>query len=132
WYGDHPNLHSFPPRRSSDLTPAQFVPRNPHFCRSALSAFGPRDFLELVQRHGIAWHEKHRGQLFCDESSERIIDMLRAECEDARVAWRMPCTVEKIEQVEGGFRLHTSGGGLEVPRLVLATGGMAIPQLGAT
>ncbi|HLU00104.1 MAG TPA: NAD(P)/FAD-dependent oxidoreductase [Burkholderiaceae bacterium] len=113
-------------------TPAQFVSRNPHFCRSALSSYGPRDFLELVERHGIAWHEKHRGQLFCDDSSERIIDMLRAECEDARVAWRMPCSVERIDHVDGAFHLHTSGGGLEVPRLVLATGGMAIPQLGAT
>lgn len=113
-------------------TPAQFVSRNPHFCRAALSAYGPRDFLELVERHGIAWHEKHRGQLFCDDSSERIIDMLRAECDDAGVAWRMPCRVESVEHVEGVFRLQTSLGGIEASRLVLATGGMAIPQLGAT
>lgn len=113
-------------------TPAQFVSRNPYFCRAALSAYGPRDFLELVERHGIAWHEKHRGQLFCDDSSERIIDMLRAECDDAGVAWRMPCRVESVEHVEGAFRLQTSLGGIEASRLVLATGGMAIPQLGAT
>ena len=113
-------------------TAAQFVSRNPHFCRSALAGYGPRDFLDLVERHGIAWHEKHRGQLFCDESSELIIDMLRAECDDAGVAWRMPCSVEAIEQRKGGFHLQTSRGGIEARRLVLATGGMAIPQLGAT
>jgi len=113
-------------------TPAQFVSRNPHFCRSALSGYGPRDFLDLVERHGIRWHEKHRGQLFCDESSEQIIDMLRAQCEDARVAWRMPCTVEAIAHESGGFMLQTSLGGIEARQLVLATGGMAIPQLGAT
>ncbi|NYT22682.1 NAD(P)/FAD-dependent oxidoreductase [Alcaligenaceae bacterium] len=113
-------------------TPAQFISRNPHFCRSALSAYGPRDFLELVERHGIRWHEKHRGQLFCDDSSERIIDMLRAECDDARVAWRMPCSVHTVERAEGGFRLSTSDGGIEARHLILATGGMAIPQLGAT
>lgn len=113
-------------------TPAQFVSRNPHFCRSALAAYGPRDFLALVKRHGIRWHEKHRGQLFCDESSEQIIDMLRAECEDARVTWRMPCTVDAVSQTEGGFQLQTSEGLIEARQLVLATGGMAIPQLGAT
>src|SRR5690554_2749900 len=113
-------------------TAAQFVSRNPHFCRSALAGYGPRDFLDLVERHGIAWHEKHRGQLFCDESSELIIDMLRAECDDAGVVWRMPCTVEAIEQEEGSFRLQTSRGGIEARRLIMATGGMAIPQLGAT
>ncbi|WP_414598974.1 NAD(P)/FAD-dependent oxidoreductase [Achromobacter sp. F4_2707] len=113
-------------------TPAQFVSRNPHFCRSALAGYGPRDFLDLVERHGIRWHEKHRGQLFCDESSEQIIDMLRAECEDAGVVWRMPCSVESVEQAEHGFRLQTSSGGIEARQLVLATGGMAIPQLGAT
>lgn len=113
-------------------TAAQFVSRNPHFCRSALAGYGPRDFLDLVERHGIRWHEKHRGQLFCDESSELIIDMLRTECEDAGVAWRMPCTVEHIEQVQGAFQLRTTTGGIEARRLVLATGGMAIPQMGAT
>lgn len=113
-------------------TPAQFISRNPHFCRSALSGYGPRDFLDLIERHGVRWHEKHRGQLFCDDSSERIIDLLRAECDDAGVTWRMPCRVESIEQAEGAFRLQTSGGGIEARQLVLATGGMAIPQLGAT
>src|SRR5690606_3142895 len=113
-------------------TPAQFVSRNPHFCRSALSGYGPRDFLDLVERHGIRWHEKHRGQLFCDESSEQIIDMLRAQCEDARVAWRMPCTGEALAHESGGFMLQTSLGGNEARQLMLATGGMAMPQLGAT
>ena len=114
-------------------TPAQFISRNPMFCRSALAAYGPQDFLALVKRHGIRWHEKHRGQLFCDDSSEQIIDMLRAECDDAGVAWRMPCTVQSVESFpEGGFVLSTSLGDLQARQLVLATGGMAIPQLGAT
>ena len=114
-------------------TPAQFISRNPMFCRSALAAYGPQDFLALIKRHGIRWHEKHRGQLFCDESSEQIIDMLRAECEDAGVSWRMPCTVESVaSRPEGGFVLSTSLGELSARQLVLATGGMAIPQLGAT
>lgn len=113
-------------------TPAQFVSRNPHFCRSALAGYGPRDFLDLVERHGIRWHEKHRGQLFCDESAEQIIDMLRAECDASRVSWRMPCTVQSIAHENGAFQLQTSAGGIEARQLVLATGGMAIPQLGAT
>ena len=114
-------------------TPAQFISRNPMFCRSALAAYGPQDFLALIKRHGIRWHEKHRGQLFCDESSEQIIDMLRAECDDARVSWRMPCTVEAVDAVlEGGFTLSTSQGEIQARQVVLATGGIAIPQLGAT
>jgi len=114
-------------------SPAQFISRNPMFCRSALAAYGPQDFLALIKRHGIRWHEKHRGQLFCDDSSEQIIDMLRSECDDARVSWRMPCTVDRIDSLpEGGFALDTSMGGVEARQVVLATGGMAIPQLGAT
>src|SRR5690606_19058844 len=113
-------------------TPAQFVSRNPHFCRSALAGYTPRDFLDLVERHGIRWHEKHRGQLFCDESSEDIIRMLRSECEDARVEWRMPCTVQSVSRNGDGFVLQTSQGAIHAAQLVLATGGMAIPQLGAT
>src|SRR5690606_32051166 len=64
--------------------PANFISQNPNFCRSALAGYTPRDFIDLVKRHGIAWHEKHKGQLFCDESSEQIIAMLQAECEDRK------------------------------------------------
>lgn len=113
-------------------SPANFISANPHFCRSALSAYTPRDFIDLVQRYGIAWHEKHRGQLFCDHSSEDIIAMLRRECDLGKVAWRMPCSVESIESLGPGFVLHTSQGRITAASLVVATGGMAIPQLGAT
>lgn len=113
-------------------TPAQFISQNPHFCRSALAAYTPRDFLDLVESHGVRWHEKHRGQLFCDESSTEIIRVLKAECEKGRVRWRMPCQVEGITHADGRFVLHTDQGSVRVPQLVLATGGMAIPQLGAT
>lgn len=117
---------------NTGVTHAQYLSQNPDFCRSALSAYTPRDFLDLVERHGIRWHEKHRGQLFCDESSEDIIRMLRSECEDARVAWRMPCTVQSVSRNDDGFVLQTSQGAIHAAQLVLATGGMAIPQLGAT
>lgn len=112
--------------------PAHFLSENPHFCRSALSAYTPQDFLGLVKRHRIAWHEKHRGQLFCDDSSENIIDMLRAECGAGNVQWRMGCSVAEIAQGEAGFELRTSQGVIRAAKLVIATGGMAIPQLGAT
>ncbi|NYT80596.1 NAD(P)/FAD-dependent oxidoreductase [Alcaligenaceae bacterium] len=113
-------------------TPANFISQNPDFCRSALSAYTPRDFLDLIRKHGISWHEKHRGQLFCDESSEDIIDMLRRECDAGKVSWRMPCSVSEILREADAFRLATDQGPIEARRLVLATGGMAIPQLGAT
>ncbi|KRB10567.1 NAD(P)/FAD-dependent oxidoreductase [Achromobacter sp. Root170] len=112
--------------------PASFLSENPHFCRSALSAYTPQDFLALIKRHRIAWHEKHRGQLFCDDSSENIIDMLRAECGAGNVQWRMGCSVAEIAQGEAGFELRTSQGVIRAAKLVVATGGMAIPQLGAT
>ena len=113
--------------------PENFLSQNPDFCRAALAAYTPKDFLGLMARHRIAWHEKHRGQLFCDDSSEDIIAMLCAECERGGVVWRMPCNVREVAQeAGGGFRLDTDKGALRASQLVLATGGMAIPQLGAT
>ena len=112
--------------------PANFLSDNPHFCRSALAGYTPQDFLALVRRHRIAWHEKHRGQLFCDDSSEAIIEMLRAECQSGGVHWRMPCRVAEIGREEAGYVLRTSQGEIRAAKLVMATGGMAIPQLGAT
>lgn len=113
-------------------TPAQFISQNPNFCRSALAAYTPRDFIDLVERHGIAWHEKHRGQLFCDDSSEGIIQMLKRECDAGRVAWRMPCQVQAVTQEPGFFSIKTQAAPIEAGQVVMATGGMAIPQLGAT
>lgn len=112
--------------------PANFISQNPKFCHSALAGYTPRDFLELVKSYRIAWHEKHRGQLFCDDSSESIIEMLRQECGAGRVEWRMPCTVEAIRKEAQEFILDTAQGPIRARNLVLASGGMAIPQLGAT
>lgn len=117
---------------NSGTTPANFLSQNPNFCRSALAAYTPRDFIALVERHGIAWHEKHRGQLFCNDSSESIIAMLKRECDAGKVAWRMGCTIKSVEQREAGFSLLTSQGEVRTRQVVLASGGMAIPQLGAT
>ena len=112
--------------------PANFLSDNPHFCRSALAGYTPQDFLALLRSHRVAWHEKHRGQLFCDDSSESIIEMLRAECQTGRVHWRMPCSVNDISRSEAGYTLRTSQGEIRAAKLVIASGGMAIPQLGAT
>lgn len=124
-----------------------FISANPAFCRSALSAYTPQDFLGLVRKHRIAYHEKHRGQLFCDESSEQIIAMLKQECDEASVNWRMGCQVESIERMEqivpsaqaedsaastASFIIHSSCGVYQARNLVIATGGMAISQLGAS
>ena len=115
-----------------NTTAANFISQNPNFCRSALAAYTPQDFIELVEQYGIAWHEKHRGQLFCDDSSEAIIEMLKRECASGKVAWRMPCTVDSIASDDGVFHLATSEGPVVARQVVLASGGMAIPQLGAT
>ena len=110
-----------------------FIGDNPHFCRSALSRYTPQQFIELVQRHGIAFHEKHKGQLFCDESSQQIIDMLLAECAAGGVTHWQPCSVGEIAfSDEAGYRIETSRGSVQAPRLVIATGGLSIPQIGAT
>ena len=114
-----------------------YVSQNPRFARYALTHYKPNDFLELVERYQIPWHEKHKGQLFCDNSAQDIIDLLKNECEQAGVQWRMPCTVEAVERSEDAtakplYRLKTSDGLLTSHKLVIATGGMAIPVLGAT
>ncbi|SFU39666.1 NAD(P)/FAD-dependent oxidoreductase [Pseudoduganella namucuonensis] len=112
--------------------PANFLSENPHFCKSALSRYTPRDFLALVKKHRIAFHEKHRGQLFCDDSAERIIDMLKAECAAGDVNWRMPTRVASVERIDGGFYLATDTGDIEAESVVIATGGLSIPKIGAT
>jgi predicted Rossmann fold flavoprotein len=110
-----------------------FIGDNPNFCRSALSRYTPQQFIEMVQRHGIAFHEKHKGQLFCDGPSQQIIDMLLAECAAGHVAHWQPCSVGSVAfSEEGGYEIETRRGGVRTPRLVVATGGLSIPQIGAS
>lgn len=113
--------------------PGNYLSANPHFCRSALARYTPRDFLALLKAHRVSWHEKHRGQLFCDHSSESIIDLLKAECDAGAIAWRRPVTVEAVRHADGrGFALDTSTGPIAARALVVATGGLSIPKIGAT
>lgn len=112
--------------------PQNFVSNNPHFCKSALSRYTPQDFLALVKRYRIAYHEKHKGQLFCDQSAEQIIDMLKAECDNGGVAWRMSCKVAAVGKEGAAFRLDTDAGVVLADSLVIATGGLSIPKIGAT
>ncbi|GAB3362552.1 MULTISPECIES: BaiN/RdsA family NAD(P)/FAD-dependent oxidoreductase [Giesbergeria] len=113
-----------------------FVGQNPQFCRSALSRYTPQDFIALLQKHGIPFHEKHKGQLFCDRSAEDIIQMLLAECAAGQVQRWQPCKVQKIGFVAtesgGSYQLDTSQGVVQAPSLVVATGGLSIPKIGAT
>ena len=115
-----------------ETTPAQFLGENPHFCRSALSRYTPQDFIALVPKHGIAFHEQHKGQLFCDRSAEDIIGMLLAECQAGGVTRWQPCKVSAITHADGRYRLQTERGPVEAPQLVVATGGLSIPKIGAT
>ncbi|MDB5848650.1 MAG: hypothetical protein JWP29_2402 [Rhodoferax sp.] len=119
-----------------DAAPANFLGDNPNFCRSALSRYTPKDFIALVQRHGIGFHEKHKGQLFCDSSAEDLIRMLLAECTAGGVERWQPCTVEAIRHASADdtarYEIDTSRGTVQTPRLVVATGGLSIPKIGAT
>ncbi|WP_433693452.1 NAD(P)/FAD-dependent oxidoreductase [Herbaspirillum seropedicae] len=112
--------------------PQHYLSQNPHFCRSALSRYTPQDFIGLVKRHRIGFHEKHKGQLFCDDSAEDIIAMLKAECDAGNVSWRMPCTVQEVGKSGEHFRIATSAGEIQAASLVIATGGLSIPKIGAT
>jgi predicted Rossmann fold flavoprotein len=115
-----------------DVGPANFISGNPHYCRSALARYTPAHFVELVQRHGIAFHEKHRGQLFCDDSAEQIIRMLLAECAAGGVERWQPCSVSAVRQSGGGFELDTSRGTVQAARVVVASGGLPVPKIGAS
>ena len=117
-----------------------FVGQNPQFCRSALSRFTPADFIALVEKHGIPFHEKHKGQLFCDRSAEDLIAMLLAECAKGGVERWQPCGVKKVvflasEALDTGgmrYQLDTDRGPVRARSLVVATGGLSIPKIGAT
>ncbi len=109
-----------------------FVGDNPNFCRSALSRYAPQQFIDMVQRHGIAYHEKHKGQLFCDGSSQQIVDMLLAECAAGNVERWQPCKLGDIAFVDGRYQISSTRGPIDTPKLVVATGGLSIPQIGAS
>jgi predicted Rossmann fold flavoprotein len=109
-----------------------YLSQNPHFARSALARYTPQDFIALVKKYRIPFHEKHKGQLFCDRSAEDIIQLLKSECDEGGVQWRMPVTVNRVSKEAERFRLETSAGELRVEHLVIATGGLSIPKIGAT
>ena len=117
--------------------PENFISENPHFCKSALARYTPQDFVELVTKHRIEYYEKKLGQLFCRESSRQIVEMLLAECAKAKVEIRAGCSVKKVEkQVEESgancFEIETNQGNYVCESLVIATGGLSFPKIGAT
>lgn len=118
---------------NKDVKPENFLSQNPHFVRSALAQFSAQDFIRMVERHGIAYHEKTLGQLFCDDSANQIIDMLKVECVRGDVTWAQPCAVTQVEKTsDDRFLVETDQGRFASQSLVIATGGLAIPKLGAT
>ncbi len=117
---------------NTGTTPAQFLSSNPHFCKSALARYTPADFIEMVERHGIAFHEKELGQLFCDDSSKQIVKMLLDECADAGARIETGCKVDHVEHGAGGFSIRTSLGTFAAPALIIASGGLSIPSMGAS
>lgn len=112
--------------------PECYLSENPHFAKSALSRYGPHDFLDLVESHGIAWHEKTLGQLFCDGSARQIVEMLLAECMAGKVALHCNAPVRDVRHADGLFHVETTGFAAAGRALVVATGGPSIPKMGAT
>ena len=117
------NMHS---------SPAAFLSNNRHFCKSAFTRYTQDDFVQLVTEHQIAFHEKKLGQLFCDDSAQQIIDMLLAECRDAQAELRLNTSVNAVSVSAQGYHLQTSCGDVTCSALVIATGGLSIPKIGAT
>jgi predicted Rossmann fold flavoprotein len=113
------------------VSPEHYISQNPHFCRSALSRFTPEDVISLLRQHRISFHEKEAGQLFCDATSSEIIIMLRAECEKAGAEFLLNCSIKKISN-NGLFSIATDRGTFQSQSLVIATGGLSYPKLGAS
>ena len=123
-----------------DTGPANFLSENPRFCRSALSRYSPRDFIALMQKHQIGFHEKHKGQLFCDHSAEDIVQMLLAECGAGGVTRWQPCAVRSIAfsdssscgKSTSGYEIESDMGAVRCAAVVVASGGLSIPKIGAS
>lgn len=115
-----------------DIQPENYLSQNQHFCKSALSRYTQWDFIGMVEKHNITYHEKTLGQLFCDNKSKDILNMLLDECEQVKVKIKANCSVNKINKTEKGFLLETSAGKWSCESLVVATGGLSIPKMGAT
>lgn len=115
-----------------DAGPGNYLSQNPHFCKSALSRYTPQDFIALVEKYNIPYHEKKLGQLFCDFSAEDIIDMLVAECKETGVEFFMNTAIDHVESTNTGFHVATSQGDFGGQSLVVATGGLSIPKIGAS
>ena len=112
--------------------PNNFLSQNPHFCKSALARYTQWDFIEMVAKHGVPYHEKKLGQLFCDNKSSDILEMLLDECQKAGASLHLDTSVEQIEKTDNGYSLNTTLGPIDCQSLVVATGGLSIPTLGAT
>ncbi|MCX6122639.1 MAG: NAD(P)/FAD-dependent oxidoreductase [Ignavibacteriales bacterium] len=115
-----------------NVNPSNFISQNPHFCKSALARYTPTDFISLIEKHCIHYHERKHGQLFCDGSAEQIIHMLVKECQSVGVTVQTDSKVKRITQLEDGFELITDHSTLITAHLVIATGGLSIPKMGAT
>jgi len=114
------------------VEPAAYLSQNPHFCKSALARYTQWDFIDLVGKHGIAWHEKTLGQLFCDDSAQQIVDLLVAECEKGNVTQRLRTEILSVERDDNGYTLQLNGGTVQAAKLVIASGGLSMPGLGAS
>ena len=125
---------------NTGTTPANFLSDNPHFCRSALSRYTPQDFIALLSAYNVPFHEKHKGQLFCDRSADDVINVLLAECDKGGVTRWQPCSIENITQstlspevdCPVSYQINSDMGWVETPQIVVATGGLSIPKIGAT
>ena len=113
-------------------SPANFISANPHFCKSALARYRPADFVALVEKHGIRYHEKELGQLFCDDSSKQIVKMLTDECAAAGVRILTSTQIDTITPTQFGYTVATSAGAFNANKLVIASGGLSIPAMGAS
>ena len=114
------------------IEPSAYLSENPHFCKSALARYTQWDFIELVQKHNIAYHEKTLGQLFCDDSAQQIVDLLLTECQKGKVSVRLRSEVTQIEKTDVGFAVFVDGKTITTPSVVIASGGLSMPGLGAT
>lgn len=114
------------------IEPSAFLSQNPHFCKSALARFNQWNFIELMDRYGIGYHERDHGQLFCNEKARDILDMLLAECGNADVRFQYGVEIDKVVKTEDGFAIKAPGQSYQCRSLVIATGGLSIPKMGAT